>query len=145
MTLVDVNVLLYVVNRSAPQHERVRNWWDAAIRAERPLGLTWLVIVGFLRLATHPAIFDDPLTAEEASIKVETWLALPNVGVVTESETHWAQYQQLVHEVGAIGNLANDIHLAAIAIGSGASILSCDTDFARFQRVRWENPLALTP
>ncbi|HEX5471459.1 MAG TPA: type II toxin-antitoxin system VapC family toxin [Lacipirellulaceae bacterium] len=141
MTLVDVNVLLYVVNQSAPHHQRVQNWWEAAIRDERPLGLTWLVIVGFLRLATHPGIFDDPLSAQEAATKIETWLALPNIGLITEADAHWTLYQQLIRDVGAIGNLANDIHLAAIAIGSGASIVSCDSDFARFQHVRWENPL----
>ena len=31
--------------------------------------------------------------------------------------------------------------LAALAIENGLTIMSADTDFARFGEVRWENPL----
>jgi hypothetical protein len=31
--------------------------------------------------------------------------------------------------------------LAALAIEYGALLCSCDTDFARFQGLRWEDPL----
>ena len=32
-------------------------------------------------------------------------------------------------------------HLAALAISHGAELVSCDTDFARFPKLRWRNPL----
>jgi predicted nucleic acid-binding protein len=35
-----------------------------------------------------------------------------------------------------------DAHLAAIAIGHGLMSCSTDGDFARFDDLRWENPLA---
>ena len=34
-----------------------------------------------------------------------------------------------------------DAHLAALAVEYGASLCSTDRDFARFDRLRWENPL----
>jgi predicted nucleic acid-binding protein len=45
-------------------------------------------------------------------------------------------------EVGAAGNLTTDAHLATLAISHGAILISCDSDFARFKGLRWENPIA---
>jgi predicted nucleic acid-binding protein len=39
-------------------------------------------------------------------------------------------------------NLVPDAHLAALAVEHGVPIASADTDFARFEEVRWINPLA---
>jgi len=35
----------------------------------------------------------------------------------------------------------NDAHLAALAIEHGAELCSCDTDYSRFQDLRWIDPL----
>ena len=42
---------------------------------------------------------------------------------------------------GTAGNLTTDAHLATLAITHDATLVSCDTDFARFAGLRWENPL----
>ena len=34
--------------------------------------LIWPTIMGYLRIVTHPSIFDEPLTPEEAMANVET-------------------------------------------------------------------------
>jgi hypothetical protein len=39
------------------------------------------------------------------------------------------------------GNLVTDAHLAALAIEHGLTLCSADTDFARFRKLKWENPL----
>jgi predicted nucleic acid-binding protein len=52
--LVDLNVLLYAVNRDADHHAAAREWWEQALRAEEPVGLTRNVLLGFLRLSTNP-------------------------------------------------------------------------------------------
>lgn len=39
------------------------------------------------------------------------------------------------------GNLVPDAQLAALAIEHGVPLVSADTDFARFDEVRWINPL----
>ena len=57
MTLVDLNILLYVVNRDAPEHERARVWWEHALNSDEPVGLPWVVVLGFLRLSTNPRVF----------------------------------------------------------------------------------------
>jgi predicted nucleic acid-binding protein len=42
----------------------------------------------------------------------------------------------------AIANLVTDAHLAALAIEHGCELISTDSDFARFPKLKWKNPLA---
>ena len=145
MIIVDLNVLLYAVNRDAAHHARVRAWWEDALSGDRPIGLAWIVILGFLRLSTSARVFPQPLTSDEALDRVSAWLAHPLVRVASETERQWDLLQQLLREAGTAGNLTTDAHLASLAIAHGAVLASCDTDFARFAGLRWENPLGSAP
>ena len=42
---------------------------------------------------------------------------------------------------GVHGNLVPDAHVAALAVEHGLTICSADDDFARFQGLRWLNPI----
>ena len=105
------------------------------------MGLPWVVLVGFVRIATNPKIFPNPLEPATAISKIDTWLSLANTCLVREKEEHWAIMRTLLAEAGTAGNLTTDAHLATLAISHGAVLVSCDSDFARFQGLRWENPL----
>ncbi len=142
MRIVDLNVLLYAVNSDAPHHERLREWWEAAVNEEDAVGLPWVVLLGFLRLATSQGVFPRPLTIAAASEKLDTWLAQDNIRLVREKDDHWATLKALLQHSGSAGNLTTDAHLAALAITHDAVLVSCDTDFARFKGLRWENPIA---
>jgi predicted nucleic acid-binding protein len=72
---------------------------------------------------------------------VDGWLALDVVRLVREKDDHWQVLRPLLSEAGTAGNLVTDAHLAALAISHGATLVSCDSDFARFQGLRWHNPL----
>lgn len=37
MTIVDVSLLVYAHNRSAPSHAQARNWWEGLIKQQRPV------------------------------------------------------------------------------------------------------------
>ena len=141
MRIVDLNVLLYVVNSDALQHAQVRRWWEDAVNDEDTIGLAWIVLLGFLRLATSPRVFPRPLAAETAAAKIDTWLSLENVRIVRETDDHWEIVKRLIAGAGAAGNLTTDAHLAALAQSHDAVLVSCDADFARFKTLRWENPL----
>jgi toxin-antitoxin system PIN domain toxin len=140
MKLVDLNVLLYAVNSAAPLHRRVLTWWEAALNGNDPVALCWPVISGFIRLSTRHGVFPKPFSVDAACGRVERWLELPIVRVINESESHWSLLKHLLAEVGSAGNLTTDAHLSALAISHGATLVSCDNDFARFPGLRWENP-----
>jgi toxin-antitoxin system PIN domain toxin len=142
MRLVDLNVLLYAVNRNVPKHEAARRWWEGAISGAEPVGVSWHVLLGFLRLSTGARGMAAPLAVGDALAQVEEWVSHPNVHILLETPEHWRILQELLREVGTAGDLASDAHLAALAISHGATLVSCDSDFGRFRRLRWENPLA---
>lgn len=142
MILVDLNVLLYAINRDAVHHGVVRSWWEATLAGDEPVGLAWIVLTGFLRLATNAHVFPKPLTLEQATGRVDAWLAHPNSCPVHESANHWRILRELLAQVGTAGNLTTDAHLAALAISHGAVLASCDADFGRFDHLRWQNPVA---
>ncbi|WP_340538535.1 hypothetical protein [Nocardioides sp. GXZ039] len=66
MRLVDANVLLYAVNEQAPHLDEGRAWLDRALSGEDTVGLAWLPLLAFVRLATRAALFEHPLSVEDA-------------------------------------------------------------------------------
>ena len=141
MFLPDVNVLLYAIDSSAPQHPRCHDWLNEALNAEEPLGWAWNVLLGFIRISTSPKVLATPLTIAEAFAYVEQWLAQPPSRIVVPSVRHGAVLRGLLEAVGLGGNAVSDAHLAALAIEHGLSLQSTDGDFARFPGLTWENPL----
>ena len=142
MIVVDLNLLLYAVNVDADRHEAARRWWEEALAGEVPLGLPWVVILGFLRISTNRRIFPRPLSVEDAVGVVEGWLDRPGVRCLEPTERHWPILRRLLGTLGAAGNLTTDAHLAALALENGATLCSTDNDFARFPELRWRDPLA---
>lgn len=142
MRIVDASVLLPAINPSLPQHVRARSALEAAINDDRPVGLTWVVVSAFLRLTTKPGLFERPLSLDEAWELVDEWLRHPNVRVVQETTEHARLWHELLDEAGIGGDLTTDAWIAAIAVAHGATVLTLDSDFARFRGLRWENPLS---
>jgi len=141
--IVDTSVLLPAVSPSLPQHAAARTALEAAINGERTVGLTWVVVNAFLRLTTKPGLFESPLSIGEAWELVDAWREHPNVRVVQETQEHARLWSDLLRGAGAGGDLTTDAWIAAIAMAHGASVLTLDSDFARFPGLRWESPLQL--
>ncbi|HEX8157612.1 MAG TPA: type II toxin-antitoxin system VapC family toxin [Solirubrobacteraceae bacterium] len=136
MLLVDANVLLHAVNRSAREHETARAWLHSALAGTEPVAFAWIVLLAFLRLATHPAIFTRPLSSEQAGETLEGWLGVPPTMIVEPTRRHLYVLRGLLTSTGTAGNLVSDAHLAAIALEHDATVVSFDRDFARFEGVR---------
>lgn len=141
MKVPDLNLLIYAVDESSPRHERARPWLEEILSGTEEVGFAWSVIVGFVRLTTNPAIFAQPIESQEALDYVDSWLAQPPAATIVPSQRHLSLLRALLEPVGTAANLTSDAHLAALAIEHGAELLSCDTDFARFEGLRWRDPL----
>jgi toxin-antitoxin system PIN domain toxin len=140
MQLVDANVLIYAVNESSEMHERARSWLDTALNGDEQVGFAWVALLAFVRLATHRAVFTRPLGVTDAMDIVREWLAQPTSIVLNPTARHADVLAGLLGETGSGGNLVNDAHLAALAVEHDATLISFDTDFARFAGVRWRAP-----
>lgn len=141
MRLLDVNLLLYALDETAPRHPVARAWVEGALSGAQTVGLPWIVLLAFLRLSTRGAVFADPLSPEEALDIVDGWLAQPAVTIVHPGRRHAAILRELLVDAGTAGNLVTDAHLAALAIEHGAELCSSDADFSRFAGLRWLDPL----
>ncbi len=141
MILPDINLLVYAHNIRARHHEEACAWWNKCLSENTGIALAWVVILGFIRITTHPKIFPNPLTPEGALDRVEEWLSLPHVHLVQPGESHFRQLQKLLTAAGTAGNLTTDAHLAAIAIERGLILHTSDADFSRFPGLKWQNPL----
>ena len=140
MLLADANVLLHAVNRRAREHDAARAWLGAALMGGEAVAFAWTVILAFLRLSTHPAVFPHPLIAGQAAEAVEAWLAAPPAVTVEPTGRHLALVRGLLERAGTAGNLVGDAHLAALALEHGATVVSFDRDFARFEGVTLRRP-----
>ncbi|HET9048348.1 MAG TPA: type II toxin-antitoxin system VapC family toxin [Chiayiivirga sp.] len=132
MRMPDLNVLLYAVNADARQQATAARWLEDAYAEAAGIGFAWVVILGFLRIATRPGIFARALTLDEALAQVDEWLAHPRARLIHPGERHPALLARLLIGAGHGGDLVTDAHLAALAIEHGATLGSFDRDFHRF-------------
>jgi toxin-antitoxin system PIN domain toxin len=140
--LPDVNLLLYAVDVGAPRHAAARQWLEHVLSGTEEVGFAWAVLLGFVRISTNPAAFEEPMEADDAFGYVEEWLARPVASTLSPGPDHVELMRELLHPLGTAGNLTSDAHLAALAIEHGAELCSSDNDFERFKRLRWTNPLS---
>ena len=142
MILPDVNLLIHAYNSQSPDHAAARAWWEGLVNGTRPVGLAWAGILGFVRIATHRQILDNPLPVGVACEIARTWLRAPYVSVLHPGDRHAEIVFGLLEGLGTAGDLTTDAHLAALAIEHQAELHSTDRDFGRFAGLRWVNPLA---
>ena len=141
MILPDVNLLLHAYNSSSRVHAPARIWFEELMNGDRPVGLAWAVILGFVRIATHPSVLSRPMDAKDACGIVRSWLERPQAGILHPGERHAGIVFGLLESLGTAGNLTTDAHLAALAIEHQAEIHSTDADFSRFAGLKWQNPV----
>src|SRR5271165_2933112 len=142
MILPDVNTLLYAVNRSSDHHRPALKALRHGFGDLRGVAFAWTALLGFLRLSTRRGIFPNPLSVDEALRVIELWLGHPQAVVASPGERHAQILGRLLKSAGSAGNLTTDAHLAALAIEHGATVLTFDRDFARFEGLQWMLPAA---
>ena len=138
---MDANILVYAFRRDADRHLEFSEWLETCFSRETNVGYSEFVLSAFVGIVTHPKIFAKPSTGKEAFAFTETFKSQPNAIRISPQENHWDIFQRLCFDAGAKGNLIPDAYLAALAIESGSTWLTCDRDFARFKGLKWRHPL----
>jgi uncharacterized protein len=138
---LDANVLLYASDEGSPFHERARRFLEGVAAGPGIVYLFWPTLMAYLRLATHPAVFDRPLPPERAQANVETLVSLPHVQTPGEQERFWDVYRRVSDDVGARGNLVPDAHLASLMIQNGVRTMwTHDRDYRKFTGIEVRDP-----
>jgi uncharacterized protein len=141
LILIDVNVFVHAHKEQAPRHAAYKAWLEGVIAGDAPYGISELVLSSFLRIVTHPRVFDPPSELEGALAFAGQVLEAPNCVRVAPGRRHFSIFTNLLRVCGARGNLVPDAYLAALAIESGSEFVTADRDFARFPGLTWRHPL----
>jgi toxin-antitoxin system PIN domain toxin len=141
MIIPDINVLVHAYNSDSPRHPAARRWWEHTLSTPHAVGLPWVSILGFIRVMTHRGIMANPMYPAAATERVQQWLGVPTVNIITPGERHAHILFGFLQALGTAGNLTTDAHLASLAVEYRAELASTDSDFARFSGLRWVNPL----
>lgn len=141
MIIPDLNLLLYATNPQERRHAKAHQWWSTTLSGYIPVGLTWMVVMGFIRIATSPQYSDTPVSVDSAISAIREWRAAECVRMIEPREEHLHVLERLLMNRGVAGQHTMDAHLAALAIEHRGTVYSADSDFAHFEAVSWINPL----
>ena len=142
MIVLDANVLLYAYDSKAAAHARCKTWLEGALNGEAQIAIPWQTLLAFVRIATNPRAFGNPLTVSAAVELVETWMARPHVVVLAPGGRYWPILKQQLLEAQVSGPLVTDAALAALTLEHGAALATTDRDFRRFDELEIINPAA---
>jgi uncharacterized protein len=95
-----------------------------------------VVVIGFIRVATKPSVFPQPLAPKAALDQADAWLASNLATLIHPGPRHMAILRSLLEHAGTAGNLTTDAHLAALAIEQRGTLATFDGDFHRFPSLK---------
>lgn len=140
---IDANLLLYASDEASPIHARAVEVLDQIALGPEIAYLFWPSAMAYLRVATHPAIFDQPLSHADARANLDALLALPHVRTAGEGERFWHRFAEVADDVAPTGNLVADTHLVALMLENGVrTIWTRGRDFRVFAGIRVHDPFA---
>ena len=140
---LDTNVLIYASDESSSFHDRAIELLEALATGPDLVYLFWPVALGYLRISTHPTIFQKPLSAAEAMANVEDLVSRPHVRTGGEADGFWDTYRDVTARAPVRGNLVPDAHVVALMRQHGVSMIwSHDRDFLKFPGISLRDPFA---
>jgi toxin-antitoxin system PIN domain toxin len=141
MLLPDVNVLLYARREESEHHPEYRQWLEERLGGPELVGVSELVLSGFLRIVTNHRIYKIPTPMDAAIEFCEVVLAAPAAVPIRPGPRHWPLFVDLCRRAGAKGNLVPDAYLAGLALEHGATLVTADRGFHRYPGVRVRHAL----
>lgn len=139
---IDTNVLVYATHTGSPSHDRSRALVEHLVAGPAIAYILWPVILGYLRIVTHPAILESPLSSEAAMANIESVIAPAHIRTAGEGDQFWPSFRQVAADVKPRGKLVPDAHLVALMRELGIpTIWSRDRDFRTFSGITVKDPL----
>lgn len=131
---------MYAVHTQFAAHSDAKTWLDDRLNGTDNVGLPWGALLAFVRLSASARVLSRPIALRDAAAVVGAWLELPVTWTPQPTDQHSQTLGALLAGESK-ADLVPDAHLAAIAIEHGLTLCSTDRDFARFDGLRWIDPL----
>ena len=138
---MDVNILVYAHREDVDNHDKFRHWLESVVNSNIDYGYSELVLSGFLRIVTHPKVFENPTPLEEALKFVKQIKSQQNAIKIVPKERHWSIFEDLMRATKATGTFIPDAYHAALAIESGCQWVTTDKGFKKFKGLKTKYPL----
>jgi toxin-antitoxin system PIN domain toxin len=137
----DVNILVYAHKPAAPAHAAYQAWLMSQLDGPETLALSMLVAVGFVRVVTNGRIQANPTPMAVALAAIEELARHPRCRVVGPGPHHLDDVARLCRASGVTGPDVSDAQHAALAIAEGATLVTRDAGFRRFEPhgLRWQH------
>jgi len=140
---LDANVLIYASDDSSKFYRKAVDFLGGRVEGSDLLCLTWITIMAYQRISTHPAIFKNPLSPAMAWGNISRLLARPRVRVIGEQPGFAREYEEVTSYFSVRGNHVPDAHLATILRQNGVkTIYTADADFRKFPFLEVVDPFA---
>jgi toxin-antitoxin system PIN domain toxin len=139
---VDANILIYASDTQSDVHESAESLVRRLAIGPEILYLFWPVLLGYLRIVTHPGILRTPLSPVIAMRNVEALLDRPHVREPGEADGFWPLFRATGGN-RIRGNDVPDAHLVALMRQHDVRrIWTRDRDFRRFDGIEARDPFA---
>ena len=133
MIAVDTNVLVYADREETPQHRPALRALRKLAEGREAWALPMFSVGEFVRVVSHPRVFDPPTPAVEALDSIQALLRSPSARLLVPGAGFLSLFRDLVSSGGVSGNLTFDAQIAAVCLEHGArNLLTEDRDLRRF-------------
>ncbi len=141
MILMDVNVLVYAHREDVRDHFMYREWLESVINSNTAFGFSELVLSGFIRVVSHPKVFEEPSSLDMAVAFSQQVRTAPQAIRLAPGTNHWQVFLQCLEQISAKGNDVADAYHAALAMEWDCDWITTDKGFRRFKGLRVRHPL----
>jgi toxin-antitoxin system PIN domain toxin len=133
---VDTNILVYAHREELPLHSKALARLTDLAESPLPWGLPVFCIAEFLRVVTHPKLFDPPSSIEDGLEAIAGLAKSPSLALLNPGAMYWDIFYEVARQSRVHGNLLYDAQIVAVCRENGVNdILSEDRDFSRFMGV----------
>jgi toxin-antitoxin system PIN domain toxin len=138
---IDTNVLLYAHREETEFHLQAYETLKDLAEDFNPWGIPVFCLGEFLRVSTHPRVFDPPSKPEAALAALEDLMTSPSVRILNPEERYLRLLGEVVRSADVRGNLIFDAQIVAVCLEHGVSeLVTWDRDFSRFPKFRLRTP-----
>ena len=142
MLFSDVNIMVHAIQPDQrPESAEVKAWLDERLNGHETIGICEFVISSMTRIVTQSRLYNIPNSPDQCMEFADALFAAPSVQVVRPGPRHWSIFRELVTTHRLRGNDIPDAYLASIALEQGATLVTLDRGFMRFEGLRTLNPL----
>jgi toxin-antitoxin system PIN domain toxin len=138
---LDTNVLVYASDEDSALQPRARALLNDIATSPTITYLFWPVLLGYLRIITHPSILRSPLDPQSAIDGIDDLIRRPQIVVPGEGDRFWSGFKTVARSTPPRGALVPDVHVVALMHEHGVgTIWSRDRDFRKFDGITVRDP-----